>query len=342
MAGSVTKTERGDWIARLTVSGKQHTLGRYPSEAEARLALRTNQPPEGAMKEPQFVPVPSNWKDLKHHPYASIIPMFEGMDWEGFKSSIRQGYIHRNPIVLYRDNPKEPWRILNGRHCHMACVEENVTPNFVGLENDDEAARRIAMMDANRRHLSVSQRAMMAVTLNQQSKALYKKGQSQEEIAEASGISRPIINDAVKVSERGSPKLKDAVVDGTISVADAAKVVNETPGVQGLIVDRVKSGSARTARQARQSIPREREPGDDTESEAEARRRHQSNGKPFFDWKKFNAIWNKLYLEPDNLCRPYGGAKDGPKAEGLRRLLMEFKKNFKALAKELSKSEPPE
>src|SRR5262249_3256595 len=117
-----------------------------------------------AVKEPSFMAPPPNWEKLRHHRYASIIPMFEGMDWDAFKSSIRDGYIQRNPIILYRDKPKDPWEILNGRHCHLACIEEGITPTFAGLENDDEAARRIAKMDANRRHLSASQRALLIAT----------------------------------------------------------------------------------------------------------------------------------------------------------------------------------
>lgn len=64
------------------------------------------------------------------------------------------------------------------------------------------------------------------------------------------------------VVEHGTEALQGAVIDGTVSVSDAAKVAKAPPEVQDKAVEAVRNGKAKSAAAAA------REAGDDTEAEA--------------------------------------------------------------------------
>src|SRR5262245_56975477 len=116
---------------------------------------------------------------------------------------------------------------------------------------------------------------------------------SQSEVAEVLNVSERSVRDAVKVRKTGTEELGQAVMDRTLSVSDAARVAAQPPEVQNAAVEAVRRGLAGTASEAAginrsRKQPAAREPGDDTESEREARRPAGFNGRPVFTIKDFN------------------------------------------------------
>ncbi len=291
-----------------------------------------------------WIPTPPNWKDLKFHPFACAIGFGEGGEMlrglglvmDALAAHMRRnGYDEKESITVYRSSPKVPWEILSGRHRRSGAIMANVTPTFQALEGTEEEAREYAMKDALRRHLTQSQRAFLIVQLSHTDPAnLQYVAPSQEEMAKKGHVSERLIADASKVEKQGTEKLKDAVRGNLISVPDAAQVADLPDKVQDAAVQEVKTGQSKTARKSKAATARE--PGDDTDAESEAKRNARKNGKPLFDWRAFNDVFGKLVRQIDTLGGAYK-CNNGPEAEGLRRRLAEWQKDFKAWHKKVAK-----
>jgi hypothetical protein len=65
--------------------------------------------------------------------------------------------------------------------------------------------------------------------------------------------------------------------------------------------------------------------------------RPPKNGAPVYSRKDFDAKWGALYRAIDDMTRPFGrGAKEGPRAENLRQKMVDWKREFWDLHKELT------
>jgi hypothetical protein len=191
-------------------------------------------------------------------------------------------------------------------------------------------------------------------------------------------VSERSVRDAAKVQRDGTAALNQAVVDGTLSVSDAARVASESPGVQDQAVKAVQAGEASTAAEAvRTGQPREQEGeppdrGDAYEGPLDPpsplcdrcqrigpvrdcalceklrrrkpkprRDRPTRNGAVVFDWKAYMAHYGGLMRQVDVLGNAFG-CKESLEARGLRRLLHEWHVRFKKLYTAKSKRKAPE
>lgn len=91
------------------------------------------------------------------HPLANIFPLMAADEYVALKSDIRQ-YGLREAIWILDG------QILDGRNRFKACQEVGVTPILKEYEGDDPAAF-VVSLNLKRRHLSESQRAMVAAKL---------------------------------------------------------------------------------------------------------------------------------------------------------------------------------
>src|ERR1700730_16019465 len=94
---------------------------------------------------------------LSFHPLANIFPLLEGAEFVELVEDIRQ-HGQREPIVLYQN------QILDGRNRHRACLAAGIACWFEEYDGDDPLAFVISL-NLKRRHLSESQRAMVAAKL---------------------------------------------------------------------------------------------------------------------------------------------------------------------------------
>lgn len=116
-------------------------------------------------------------KEYKSHPLSEIFPLMPPADIKDLAADIRQRGL-QNPIITYEGS------ILDGRHRYEACMISGVKPTFDTYIGDDPVGFVIAA-NLKRRHLTTSQKAMVAASLadlkiGSQAKNLLKTQQTTE------------------------------------------------------------------------------------------------------------------------------------------------------------------
>lgn len=164
---------------------------------------------------------------LPLHPLAELFPAMNAEEFEGFKASI-EAHGQKEPIETYKG------QVIDGRHRQRACAELGLIPLYVEFTGPDPLGHVLAK-NLDRRHLTTSQRAVIAANL-----VTWEKGMNQH-TAGADGaanlptraaaarmsISERLVTAANNIRQTGSKVLFDAIRDGklTINSADAFKAL---------------------------------------------------------------------------------------------------------------------
>ena len=203
------------------------------------------------------------------HELADIFPAMTGDEYEALKTDIEaQGQL--DPVPLWRENPGTAWQVLDGRHRLRACAELGIEPRYAELPDGTNPARHVVAANLNRRHLSESQRAMIAAKLSGGSRPggdrrsdhydNCRNGFTQDEAADVFSVSVKTIQRGRQVLEQGDPVLVEAVVSGEVNVSDAATIVAKPAEVQRAAVERaMESDGKATVRQEAARVEREME-----------------------------------------------------------------------------------
>jgi ParB family chromosome partitioning protein len=188
------------------------------------------------------------------HPFADLLPLVEGKQLEELVASIHEDGL-LNPIILFRG------RILDGRNRYRALERLGRKPimgvetqNFTG--DEDEALRLVLNLNVQRRHLSASQRAMIAAevaTLRQGERGI----NSIQHVSEQLNVSDFLIKAARKLKSKVAPHIMSMVQDGTISLscADAVADLSEAEQQALLCAESVK-GAAEVQRNKKRRFGR--------------------------------------------------------------------------------------
>jgi N6-adenosine-specific RNA methylase IME4/ParB-like chromosome segregation protein Spo0J len=181
-------------------------------------------------------PVKSPAKPLPYHPLAELFPILEGEDFAALVADVKAHGL-RSAIVLYEN------KILDGRNRYRACIEAGVEPRFVTFKGADPLAY-VLSKNLHRRHLTESQRAMIAARL-----ADMKQGErtdlepsanlpkvDQASAAEKLNVSTRSVGSAAKVLRTGTKVVADAVASGRVPVSVAAKIADLPSVVQDKII----------------------------------------------------------------------------------------------------------
>src|ERR1700739_141478 len=91
------------------------------------------------------------------HDLGNTFPMLAGDEAKALARDIREHGL-REPITLLDG------KILDGRNRYVACREAGVEPRFTSYRGDNPAAH-VVSLNLKRRHLTESQRAMVATKL---------------------------------------------------------------------------------------------------------------------------------------------------------------------------------
>lgn len=171
---------------------------------------------------------------MEYHPHVKLFPPMLAEERETLKQDIAANGIH-TPIILCEG------KILDGRHRYEAAVELGMPHSeipFRELAKNEDPMRCALSANFHRRHLSASQRAMVAARLPASEKA-DSKGQEQlidsppvmrnvslQERAEKLNVSTATVMQALKVLQTGAEDIIEAADSGEIAVSDAALIAD--------------------------------------------------------------------------------------------------------------------
>lgn len=157
------------------------------------------------------------------HPAAALFPMLDGAELAELARDIEEhGLIE--PIVVHNGE------LLDGRNRLAACQLAGVEPTEREWEGDpSEVVAWVLSKNLHRRHLSTSQRALVAARLAtlQVGANQHAETPSQTEAAELLGVGRSSVQDARAVLESGDDELVRQVEQGELPVSRAAATVRE-------------------------------------------------------------------------------------------------------------------
>lgn len=167
----------------------------------------------------------------------------------GLRSSILE-FGQRDAIKVWRD------LIVDGRHRYEICEELGIEPKIEIIDSTELYAISLGFsLNAHRRHATPTELAFAAAEFANMTVGFARFGDrgervSQEQAAEAFGVSVQAVRRAAKIDKDGTPELKEAVLDGTVTLTDAAKVAKEKPAKQRKAIAAVKGGESRSLAEA--------------------------------------------------------------------------------------------
>ena len=149
------------------------------------------------------------------HPLADCFPRMPGPEFVLLKKDIRENGLIE-PIWVYDG------KVLDGRHRQFACQEVGVEPRYRQYEGSNPLGFVISL-NLNRRHLSESQRAMVAAGLanmpaHRPDDNCANLRTSQDDAAEMLQVSRRSVQTAAKVERTAPAEVVEAVKAGNISL----------------------------------------------------------------------------------------------------------------------------
>ena len=170
---------------------------------------------------------------MLYHELANLFPLLEGDAFWALVEDVRVNGV-REPIVLLDG------QILDGRNRYHAAREAGVAYQVADYVGDDPLGY-VLSLNLKRRHLSESQRAMVAAKLAKLPPGRPKEtaqisAVSQPRAAELLNVSRGSIQNAAAVQEHATPTLIAAVEAGEVAVSAAATVARLPEPMQAEIV----------------------------------------------------------------------------------------------------------
>ena len=161
--------------------------------------------------------------DRQFHPIAELFPLMAGAEFDALKNDIAENGL-REKIWLHPDGT-----IIDGRNRYNACTELGIEPEYRTWDGQESLVTFVVSLNLHRRHLTESQRAMVAARLAQ-----LRQGartditaiavMSQPEAAKLLSVSVDSVQRAKALQEQGVSELIETVVEGDVSVSAAASV----------------------------------------------------------------------------------------------------------------------
>lgn len=163
---------------------------------------------------------------MEFHPLADIFPMLSAEEFAALKADIAEHGL-LEPIVLAEG------KIADGRNRYLACQKLDIEPRCEQWDGQGSLLAYIISKNLHRRHLSESQRAMVAAKIaNMRQGArtdleprLNLAEVAKDEAARILNISRASVTSAKKVLTEGTPELIESVESGKVTVHAAVKEI---------------------------------------------------------------------------------------------------------------------
>jgi N6-adenosine-specific RNA methylase IME4/transposase len=173
-------------------------------------------------------------KHLPYHPLCTLFPVVTGDEFRKLAADIKTNGL-REAIWTYRGS------IADGRNRHRACLAAGVTPRFREFKGKDLISFIISM-NLRRRHLTSSQRSMLAERLTKLRKGQRADGStelSQAKAAKLFNVGVATIKRARIVRESGTKQLSKAVERGRLSLFSAEQIARLPKSQQAKLIAKV-------------------------------------------------------------------------------------------------------
>ncbi len=162
------------------------------------------------------------------HPVANAFPLLVGHQFHELILDIRDHGL-REPITLHPDGS-----ILDGRNRYRACLMAKVEPKFIQWDEQGSEQDFVISKNLARRHMSESQRAMVAAKLADMPQGARSDlgpigTMSAAQAADALNVGERSVKRAKSVRKYGNEKLVKAVEAGQMSVAAAEQKTRPSP-----------------------------------------------------------------------------------------------------------------
>jgi ParB-like chromosome segregation protein Spo0J len=156
--------------------------------------------------------------EYQFHELCMLFPPCTDNELEELRNDIACNGL-RTPITLYEN------KILDGRNRATACLMCGVEPRYKEYTGD-EPLNFVISKNMCRRHLSESQRAMVAAKVLEYRSAA--SSISQKQAAASLNISERSVRDAARVRENAAPEVVEAVERGDKTVHAAVKEMRQS------------------------------------------------------------------------------------------------------------------
>ena len=187
------------------------------------------------------------------HPGAEIFPEMDAAALAGLTADIAANG-QREPILLLDG------QVLDGRCRLRACEQLGIEPlvRHLGATVVGDPYVLAASLNLHRRHLTESQRAMVATKLATLANGSNQHAQicapSQEHAAELLKVSRRSVQHARAVVDHGTPELVAAVDQGEVAVSTAADLARLPADTQREVLTRTPDEIRAIAREVKERI----------------------------------------------------------------------------------------
>jgi DNA modification methylase len=162
------------------------------------------------------------------HPFAELFPPMPDDQYQALKADIAENG-QSEDIIIWQD------KLIDGRHRLRACLELGIQPDTAELDDASDPYIYVISHNLHRRHLSTSQRSMVAAKLATLKKGGDRKSEdfkgqictSIDEAALQLNVSPRSVKTAKQVIEHGSKAIVDAVESGEITVFQAQEKIKK-------------------------------------------------------------------------------------------------------------------
>ena len=176
-------------------------------------------------------------RDFVVHPVAAMFPEFPPEEYANLRADIEAHGVRFPVVVCGR------W-LVDGRTRLRVCRDLDLDPPIQELDEGTNVVEWIVSANVRRRHLSTSQRAVLAAQLAD------GEGVTLDDAASSLSVSRMSVARARAVRDIESGRVQAALQDGTVTVGDAYRVRGVDPVRLDAAVDAVRGGEAGSLVQA--------------------------------------------------------------------------------------------
>ena len=210
-------------------------------------------------------------KQYEIHPIANVFPMMSKDEFKALKSDIKEHGL-REPIVFWKN------MLVDGRNRLKACEELGIEADESELMDETDPVAWVISHNLHRRHLTESQRSMVAGKLaklqhgdNQHTKEDGQICLSSKEASKMLNVSEGSTKHAKKVISEGAEQVQQAVEQGELPVSVASDFVKAVPDKkeQKKIIDQGTDAVKKKVKESKTTAPKKTPvPKDVTKSES--------------------------------------------------------------------------